>query len=182
LKLQGRPVLVVGAGDVAERKIAYLLECGARVRVVAPVATARLREIAREGAIDWAQRPFEEADAEGTWLIIAATPRADVQERVAAAGLARRIFVVAVDDPGHASAYSGAVVRRPPFTIAISSSGATPALTRLVREVIQDVLPEDDWIEHAKKLRAKWITEKTPHGARFGDLVRELAARGGGRP
>ena len=62
-------------------------------------------------------------------------------------------------------------MRRPPFLVAISSSGATPALTRLVREIIEQVLPGDAWIEHARALREKWIADGTPMGERFGDLV-----------
>ena len=125
LKLAEKTVLVVGAGSVAERKIESLLEAGARVRVVAPEAT--------EGV----QRPFDDEDAADVWLAFAATSDAEVQARVARATGARRVFCVAVDDPANASAYSGALVRRPPFTVAISSGGATPALTRLVREVVR---------------------------------------------
>jgi siroheme synthase-like protein len=176
-KLEGRRVLVVGAGAVAERKIAPLLDARARVHVVSPDATPRVQELARAGALDWSARAFEDQDAEGAYLIVAATSVARVQAQVAAAGQARHVFVVAVDDPANASAYSGAVIRRSPFTIAISSSGATPALTRLLREVIEHVLPEDSWVEHAKELRAKWIASGTPTGQRFADLVRELAAR-----
>ena len=179
LKLEARRVLVVGAGAVAERKVEALLQAGARVRVVAPRATARLRQLAIEGTVEWVERNFDDADAEGAWLLVAATADHGVQQRVAAAGGARRVFVVAVDDPRHASAYSGAIVRRPPLTVAISSSGATPALTRLLREVIELVLPADEWIEHAKSLRTKWLSEKTPMGERFGDLVRQLASKKG---
>jgi len=177
LKLRDRLVLVVGAGEIAERKIRSLVQSGARVRVVSPDATAGVRRLAGEGAIEWVARPFDAADASEAWLLVAATGDADVQDRVAAAGEACRTFVLAVDDPSHASAYSGAVVRRPPFVIAISSSGATPALTRLLREVIEEVLPGEAWIEHARSLRARWLAEDTPMGERFGDLVRELAAK-----
>jgi siroheme synthase-like protein len=176
LKLGARDVLVVGAGPVAERKIAALLEAGARVRVVAPEAGDGAKQLAAAGRVTWAARAFEEGDADGAWLVFAATADAGVQARVAAAAAARRVFCVAVDDPANASAYSGAVVRRPPFTVAISSSGATPALTRLLREVIEHVLPGDDWVERAKALRAKWLAEGTPMGDRFAELVREMAA------
>ena len=177
LKLHGRTVLVVGAGSVAERKIRSLLEAGAAVRMVAPEATLELRRLAEAGRIEWRARPFEPADADGTWIALAATPNADVQRAVADAAAARRLFLIAADDPANSSAYSGAVVRRPPFAVAISSSGATPALTRLLREIIEQVLPEPDWIEHAKALRARWIASATPAGGRFGELVRELARR-----
>lgn len=177
LKLGGRSVLVVGAGAVAERKIISLLAAGARVRVVAPHATDAIGQMSREGAIEWHARAFEDADADGAWLVIAATSDPDVQRRSAAAAAARRAFIIAVDDPANASAYSGAVVQRPPFAIAISSSGATPALTRLVREVIEQILPSEDWIEHAKRLRAKWQAEGTPTADRFAELVRSLKHR-----
>jgi siroheme synthase-like protein len=177
LKLLDRSVLVVGAGPIAERKIESLVEAGARVHVVAPHATARVRQLASEGTIQWFERPFEDSDAIGAWLLVAATADGAVQEKVAAAGLKQKTFVLAVDDPRHASAYSGAILRRSPFTIAISSSGATPALTRLLREVIEDVLPAESWVESARRLRAKWIAEKTPVTDRFAELVREVVAK-----
>jgi uroporphyrin-III C-methyltransferase/precorrin-2 dehydrogenase/sirohydrochlorin ferrochelatase len=177
LKLDARPVLVVGAGPVAERKVASLLSAGARVRLVAPDATPELQRLAAEGVVAWSRRPFEPADMDEAWLVVAATGDAEVQRSVAVAGESRRVFVMAVDDPLNASAYAGAVVRRPPFLVAISSSGETPALTRLVREIIEQVLPGDEWIEHARALRERWIADGTPIGERFGSLVRELKER-----
>jgi siroheme synthase-like protein len=179
LKLGGRTVLVVGAGAVAERKIASLLEAGARVRVVSPTATAKVQKLAQEAVIEWIARPFAESDADGAWLVIAATADDAVQQSAAAAAEARKIFAVAVDDPPNASAYSAAVVVRPPFTIAISSSGALPAVTRLLRELIEDLLPADDWVDRARALRAQWMAENTPATDRFGDLVRQFAAKRG---
>jgi len=174
LKLAGKAVLVVGAGSVAERKIESLLEAAARVRVVAPQATEGVRRLASEGLVEWLARPFDDADVEDAWLVFAATSDAEVQGRVARATSVRRVFCVAVDDPANASAYSGSLVRRPPFTVAISSGGATPALTRLVREVVEHVLPAQDWVEHATRLRAKWLAEGTPMVDRFAELVRDV--------
>jgi uroporphyrin-III C-methyltransferase / precorrin-2 dehydrogenase / sirohydrochlorin ferrochelatase len=172
LKLAGRAVLVVGAGPVAESKIASLLAAGARVRVVAPTATEGVRQLAREGTIEWREGRFEDGDADGAWLMVAATSDPQAQRLASVAAQSRRIFVVAVDDPDNASAYSGAVVVRPPFTVAISSSGATPALSRLLREIIEELLPGEAWVEHAKRLRAAWRAEGTPMGDRFGELVK----------
>jgi siroheme synthase-like protein len=177
LKLAGRAVLVVGAGPVSERKVEALVEAGARVRLVAPEATADLRRLANDGRIQWVPRGFEERDLEGAWLVVSATGDAGTQRRVTAAAEARRTFVLAVDDPPNASAYSGAVVRRPPFVVAISSSGATPALTRVVREIVEQVLPGPDWVEQARALRRRWVADGTPVGERFGDLVRQLKDR-----
>jgi len=71
------------------------------------------------------------------------------------------------------------LLRRAPFTVAISSSGEVPALSRLLREILEDILPEADWVDHAKRLRASWIARGTPIGERFGELVRAFAARQG---
>lgn len=177
LKVARRTVLVVGAGVVAERKIRSLLDAQAHVRVVAPEASPDVLRLSQAGLIDWRARRFEPHDADGAWVALAATSDPDVQREVAAAADARRIFLVAVDDPANASAYSGAIVRRPPLTVAISSSGATPALTRLIREIIEEVLPGPDWIAHAQALRAQWVASAKPMGERFADLVRELAKR-----
>jgi siroheme synthase-like protein len=181
LKLDGLDALVVGAGAVAERKIESLLEAGARVRVVAPDATDAVKRYAADRRLTWTARAFTETDADGAWLVFAATADPDVQRRAAAAARARRVFCVAVDDPSNASAYSGAVVRRSPFLVAISSQGASPALTRLLREVIEHVLPGDAWVERAKELRARWLAEGTPMGERFPELVAEMARGRGGK-
>jgi siroheme synthase-like protein len=179
LKIEGRKVLVVGAGPVAESKIASLIVARARVVVVAPEATPGVQALARSGAVDWHRRAFQPDDADGAWLIVAATSDAAVQASTAAAGEARSLFVLAVDDIPNASAYSGALLRRAPFTVAISSSGEVPALSRLLREILEDILPEADWVDHAKRLRASWIARGTPIGERFGELVRAFAARQG---
>jgi uroporphyrin-III C-methyltransferase/precorrin-2 dehydrogenase/sirohydrochlorin ferrochelatase len=174
LKLTGREVLVVGAGAVAERKIAALLEAEARVGVVAPEATPGIAALAGEGKIAWERRGFVRADVDAARLVIAATSDAQVQKEVTEACEARGVFVVAVDDPPNATAYAGAVVRRPPFLIAISSSGVAPALTRLVKEVVEAMLPGDDVVEAATRLREKWKKEGTPMAERFGELVKEI--------
>ncbi|HTQ42184.1 MAG TPA: bifunctional precorrin-2 dehydrogenase/sirohydrochlorin ferrochelatase [Polyangiaceae bacterium] len=175
LRLGDKLALVVGGGAVAERKIASLLDVGARVRVVAPDASDEVKRLAREGRVEWRERAFEDADVEGAWLVYTATSSPEVQRSVATAAEARRVFCVAVDDPPNASAYSAAVVRRPPMVVAISSSGAAPALTRLLREVIEHVLPAEEWIRRAEELRAQWLRDGTPMGDRFAQLVREIA-------
>jgi uroporphyrin-III C-methyltransferase/precorrin-2 dehydrogenase/sirohydrochlorin ferrochelatase len=179
LKLEGRDVLVVGGGTVAERKIADLAAAGARVRVIAPEATDAVKALAQAGEIKWLARPFDEVDTDGAWLVVAATSDIEVQRRAALAAEARRVFIIAVDDLPNATAYSGAVIRRDPFLVAISSSAAAPALTRLVREVLEQALPDPDWVEAARALRDRWKAEGTPMSSRFGELVREFKRRAG---
>jgi uroporphyrin-III C-methyltransferase/precorrin-2 dehydrogenase/sirohydrochlorin ferrochelatase len=179
LKLEGRDVLVVGAGHVAERKIGELVETGARVHVVAPEASESVKALAAARAVRWEARAFEERDADGAWLIVAATNDAAVQARIADVADARRLFVVAVDDKKNASAYGGAVVRRGAVAIAISTSGESPALARLLRETLEHALPEKEWIDAARAMRDRWRKDGTPFESRFAELVGALKSRSG---
>jgi precorrin-2 dehydrogenase/sirohydrochlorin ferrochelatase len=172
LKLRSRDVLVVGAGRVAARKILDLVTTGARVRVVGPRATPAIAELAKRGDVTLRARRFETSDLDGAWLVVVATDDARLQGRIARACEARRVFVLAVDDPSRSTAYSGSIVRRGSYTVALSSSGATPALTRLLRELLEQILPEERWVEAARRLRRAWRREGRAMDSRFGELVR----------
>lgn len=179
LRLSGKDVLVVGAGAVAERKIQDLVEAGAVVRVVSPQATLAVEALAEQGRITLARRAFEESDADGAWLIVAATTDPSVQARACARAARTRTFSIAVDDPPNGTAYSASVIRRGPLSVALSSSGEAPALSRLLREVIEHALPADDWIEAARALRERWRSDATPMTSRFAELVRAFKERAG---
>ena len=140
LDLRDRPVLVVGGGVVAERKVALLLDSGARVCVVAPVLSAGLAAAAARGALEHRARAFLAADLSAQRLVIAATDDAAVNREVAAAAEARGIFVNVVDDRELSSAIVPAIVDRSPLMIAISSGGSAPMLARRVREQLESLL------------------------------------------
>jgi len=175
LRLEGRRVVVVGAGPACEPKIAQLVEAGAAVHVIAPSATERVRELVASGAATWDARPFAAGDLAGAWLVVSATGDPEVQRAIADEAAARRTFVVAIDDLEHGSAATGSVLRRPPFVVAISSSAEAPALTRLLREILERALPEERWVARARELRRAWKRDKTPHASRFRELVRAIA-------
>jgi len=159
LKLAGRPVLVVGGGSVATAKLAALNRAGARITVVAPKVTD---EVAASGA-RVIRRAFRASDLDGQWLVVsAATPA--VNRQVSRAAERRRVFVNAVDDPAHASAYLGGVLRRSGVTVAVSTDGAAPALAGLIREGLEAVLPEDldDWMRTARRVRRRWKSAGVP--------------------
>ena len=177
LKLEARDVLVVGAGRVAERKIAELVDARARVHVVAPAACDTVKALAAARAVRWDAREFEASDVAGTWLVVAATDDPKVQRSVADAADAERTFVIAVDDKANASAYGCATIRRGPVTIAVSTSGESPALARLIREVLEHALPEAEWIDAARALRDRWRADGTPFESRFAELVKALKER-----
>ena len=171
LTLAGRRVLIVGAGPVAVSKLDALRRAGALVTVVAPSVHPAIRE---PGVVVEA-RPFEPRDLDGAWFVVAAaTP--EVNAQVAREAERRRIFVNAVDDPASASAYLGGVVRRSGVTIAISTSGAAPALAGVLREAIDAVLPVDldRWTAVARDLRVKWKADGVPMASRRPMLIDAL--------
>jgi len=137
LKLESRPCLIVGAGVVAEGKIHGLLAERASVRVVAPEATAQIRQWATARVIEWEQRSFEPRDLEGTFLVIVATSSRDLNNRVFTAAHAKGILCNAVDDPANCDFYYPAVVRRGDLQIAVSTGGQSPALAQRIRQELE---------------------------------------------
>ncbi|HEU4730192.1 MAG TPA: bifunctional precorrin-2 dehydrogenase/sirohydrochlorin ferrochelatase [Kofleriaceae bacterium] len=177
LRLAGLPVVVVGGGTVAASKLDGLVRAGAHITVIAPAICAAIRDAARDAAstIELVERGFTASDLDGArWVVAAATP--EVNREVAAAGDARGLFVNAVDDTASASAYLGAVIRRGPVELAISTAGVAPALAGLLREALEAVLPEDleRWIEVARAARADWKRAGTPIAERRPLLLRAL--------
>jgi uroporphyrin-III C-methyltransferase / precorrin-2 dehydrogenase / sirohydrochlorin ferrochelatase len=138
--LAGRRVLVVGGGSVAERKVAALLEAGARVETIAPEFTARLADWEAQGRIWLNHGRFDANLLDGHWLVIAATDDPAVNAAVSAAAHEKRIWCNVVDDAAQSSFQVPAVIDRAPLVVAVSTAGAAPVLARLVREKIEQLL------------------------------------------
>jgi uroporphyrin-III C-methyltransferase/precorrin-2 dehydrogenase/sirohydrochlorin ferrochelatase len=178
LKLERRPVLVVGAGAVALDKIGSLLKAGARVRVVAPAAHAEVQALAEASAIEWLQRGFEPSDLDGQELVIAATDQAEVNAAVYRAAGARGIFCNSVDDIPNCDFFFGSVVARGQLQIAISTAGESPALAQRLRREIDAQLPQDlgPWLDEIGELRRE-ILATHPRSEERRLLLHELAHR-----
>lgn len=173
LKLAGRRVLVVGAGPVAAGKLRALLDAEAVVTVVAPDVT----DAVAASPVEIHRRPFRADDVDGVWYVVAAAPP-DVNRAVAAAAHARGIFVNAVDDLENASAYAGAVLRRAGVTVALSTDGEAPAIAGLLREALEEVLPDDldAWMTTAREARRRWLADGVPMERRRPLLLEALCA------
>lgn len=117
LRLQGKKVVVVGGGHVAQRRIPSLIAAGAKVTVVAPNVTPAIEGMAAE--IDWAARAFQPADIDDAWYVIAATDDHTTNEEIAHAADERRIFCVRSDSAAGSSAWTPSVGRHDNVTIAV---------------------------------------------------------------
>jgi uroporphyrin-III C-methyltransferase / precorrin-2 dehydrogenase / sirohydrochlorin ferrochelatase len=178
LKLDGRPILVVGAGAVALDKIGSLQKTGARLKVVAPAAREEVRALATTGAIEWTRRAFEPGDLDGQELVIAATDQAEVNAAVYREATERGIFCNSVDDIPNCDFFFGSIVARGQLQIAISTAGESPALAQRLRREIDAQLPQDlgPWLEQIGELRRE-ILATHPRSEERRLLLHELAHR-----
>jgi len=137
VKLEARPVLVVGAGKVGEVKINGLLNSGARIRVVAVRSTDAVRKWARRGEIDLDERSFTPADLDGVFLAIVATASRSLNEAVYREAQRRGILCNVVDVPELCDFFYPAVVQRGGLQIAVSTSGHSPSLAQRIRQDLE---------------------------------------------
>lgn len=144
LDMQGKPVVVIGGGNVALQKIDGLLDAGAEVTVVSPELNERLSQLRDEGNILHLKREYEPGDIVGYELVFVATDNYDENRRVWQEGRERHIWVNAVDDPPNCDFIMPGIVRKGELIVAISTSGTSPAMARKVREDIEAFLTEED--------------------------------------
>lgn len=137
LDLRGRRCLVVGGGQVAQRKVDGLLAADAAVTVVSPTASTALAQLAAAGGIVWHPRPYGRADLDGMRLVIAATDQPDVNRQVADDARDRGILCNVIDQPAAGDFTLPSVVRRGDLVLTVSTSGQSPALSRHLRKILE---------------------------------------------
>ncbi|WP_051251190.1 precorrin-2 dehydrogenase/sirohydrochlorin ferrochelatase family protein [Paenibacillus harenae] len=134
LQLRGKRCVIVGGGAVAQRKLLGLLEAGAdQVIVISPAVTPRIAEIAKEGSIRVELREYTEKDAREAWLLFAATNDGQVNEAAAADCMRYGVLFNAADEFSRSSFISPSVVRRGDLLLAVTASGASPALSQRIK-------------------------------------------------
>ncbi len=144
VELKGRPVIVIGGGNVGAEKVRGLLAAEADVTLVSPDLIDELREHAAAGRIRHIARVYEESDLDGGYeFIMVATDDGAINAEVAAAGKRRGLWVNAADDPVNCDFILPAVVRKGKITLAASTSGTSPALARRLREELDAYLTDD---------------------------------------
>ena len=168
LLLKGRDCLVVGGGDVAARKVKSLLRCGAKVTVTTPQLHPLIRQEVRKKRVRWVRRPFRSGDLKRQFLVIAATDNASLNTKISEAAKRRRILVNAVDQPRDCTFTVPSVVRRGSLAIAISTDGASPALSKRLRlQLSRQYGPEfGQFLKRMARIRKKALLEIASPSAR----------------
>ncbi|MEJ8323257.1 siroheme synthase CysG [Kosakonia sacchari] len=156
-QLRDRQCLLVGGGDVAERKARLLMDAGARLTVNALTFVPQFTVWAEEGMLTLVEGEFSETLLDACWLAIAATDDEAVNQRVSDAAEQRHIFCNVVDAPKQASFIMPSIIDRSPLMVAVSSGGTSPVLARLLREKLESLLPQHlgHVAHYAGKLRSR---------------------------
>ncbi len=161
LDLRGRTCVVVGGGEVAERKSLSLFDAGADLIVVSPQLTHTLQELAGKGKVLHRKKSFDDNDVNGAFLVVAATDDGRVNESVAQACRKAGILVNVATSPDASTFIVPSIVERGDLLIAVSTCGDSPALARKVREDLERVYgPEYGvFLERMALLRRRLLTE-----------------------
>ncbi|RCG23425.1 uroporphyrinogen-III C-methyltransferase [Sphaerisporangium album] len=139
LRLDGRRVLVVGGGRVAQRRVPTLLDAGASITLVSPSVTPALDDLIADGAITWERRAYQVGDCDGAWLVQACTSDRAVNAAVAAEAEAKRVWCVRADDRDASAAWTPASGRVDEISVAVTAGG-DPRRAAGIRDAVVDAL------------------------------------------
>ncbi|AJJ04578.1 uroporphyrinogen-III C-methyltransferase [Yersinia pseudotuberculosis] len=168
--LKQRPVLIVGGGEVAARKIELLHRAGAQVWVVAQTLSSELEQQYQDGRIHWLAQDFLSEQLDNVFLVIAATNDTVLNAAVFAAADQRCILANVVDDQPLCSFIFPSIVDRSPLVVAISSSGQAPVLARILREKLEALLPTR--LSDMAAIAGRWRGRVKQHMASMGERRR----------
>jgi len=178
LNLSGRPCVVIGGGKVALRKVNDLIETGALVTVVAEKPDSLIEELSQRGTIKLLRSLFKPKDMENAFLVIAATDDNSVNSEIAERAHQKGILVNAVDNPGQCDFFSGAVLKRGPLRIAISTSGRCPGIAAYIRRELEKQYSGSlsDYIETAGEMRQYILSAEDLHADKKDNALKWLCA------
>jgi len=155
LNLKNKKAVVVGGGKVAERKVRLLVKAGANVKVISPDITKPLKKLREKSKLKHVNRNYVKRDLKNAYIVIAATSSAEINTKIA--GESENLVNV-VDSPSEGNYIVPSVVTRGPLTIAISTEGTSPAVSKTIRKEVE-----------------KHYSKEFTHYMRFLEVMREKA-------
>ena len=137
IDVRGRVCVVFGGGPLGEEKVVKLLECDARVRVIAPEVEDAVAKLADAGKVEWLKREYRSGDLAGAFIAISAAEDDFADRRIHAEAQRRNVLLNVVDVTHLCTFIAPSVARRGEVTVATSTGGASPALARTFREKLE---------------------------------------------
>ena len=146
INLKDQDCLVIGAGEIAARKIELLVRAGAKITVIANKISPHVSSLEESYHLNVLQKPFTPEDLRDFRLVVSATDNKETNQLVAKTAQEQNILVNVVDNPDLCSFIFPAIIDRSPIVAAVSSGGAAPVLARLLRAKIESIIPlMDGW-------------------------------------
>ena len=175
LDVEGKLCVVIGGGQVAERKVRTLLAFGARVRVVSPKLTQGLGRLKGNEAIEHVARHYREEDSEGSLLVIAATSSRTVNRQIREDAGRAGVLVNVVDDPDLCDFLAPSIVKKDPLVIAISTSGVSPGAAKRLRKELDTAarLEYAPYVRLVGRFRI-WLAHEVPNRRVRRRILRDL--------
>ena len=157
LDIKNRKCLVVGGGGVGTRKVATLLDCGAKVTVVSPDVSGQLLALANNGSIVLEKRSYRKTDLDGMFLVIGTTDDEKLNRQISIDAEKLNMLCNIADRPNVCNFILPSIVNRGDLTISISTSGKSPALAKKLRIELEEQFGN----EYAELLRLMGAIRKT---------------------
>lgn len=160
LDIRDKPCVVIGGGPVAERKVISLIDAGARVTVISPKVSVAVDKMKQDGKITVVERSYQDGDLDGVFMAYAATDDEGINGLVAEEANRRKVLLNVADTPALCDFIVPSVVERGRLSIAISTSGASPAFAITLRKELEKMYGEEYavFLEVMAAIRQKLLT------------------------
>lgn len=164
LDMNGQKVLVVGGGEVAERKVKSLLLYGCEISIISPHLTAYLKELVVKKKIHHIPHESLNTLLDNVFMVIAATDDSTLNSQITSQSKERGILVNVVDEPSKCSFIMPSVVKRGDLQIAISTAGKSPALAKKIRKEMDSLFGQEyaSFVELLGLLRSQLLSKQRP--------------------
>jgi len=139
LDISDKPCAVVGGGEVACRKVQRLLQCGARVTVIADALSPELEALKARGEITHIDDQYAAEHIASALIVIGATDNRHVNEQIFRDARTERILVNIVDEPERCDFILPSIVERGDLAVAVSTGGKSPALAKRLRRELEQI-------------------------------------------
>ena len=179
IDLKGRKGLVIGGGSVAERKVKTLQAYGANLTVVSPELNSPLKELTEAGEVSYINDIYRPAYLKDQFLVICATDDEEVNRLAAGHCIERGILVNSVSEPDRCTFFFPALLKKGPLTVAVSTAGSSPALSRRIKEQLDGYFGSEyeEYLSYLGQIRPRIIARVTDKAARR-ELFEYLAGDG----
>lgn len=163
INLKDKECVFIGGGNVASRKIETLIGFGSKIKVISPKSCQRIEELAMKNNLELVIREYKDGDTIGAYMVFAATGDRNLNHRVYEEAIRGNIPVNVADCPKECTFLFPSIVKRDELVVGISTSGIYPALSKIVRQKIEGILPEslNNSMEILKHFRAKAVFIKS---------------------